>query len=158
MCVATTSDLTTSVPKLRTGLCSCRYICHYQLVGLSKYDKPQEFVPVHPVHQVQDWDAAEGAISWDRLIKFLRRLKQTGQIPNDHRSHDHLNEQREVTIDGEMREKWRQNFANLKKANEGGENVVWIFVDGFLLYWHKVRCGVVTWYYMSDAKIYVGSI
>src|SRR6266545_7304081 len=141
MCVSITSGLTTLVPKLRTGLCSCRYIYHYRLIGLSKYDKPQELVPVHPVHNVQDWDAPKCAISWNRLIDFLRRLKQTGEIPNDHRSHDHLNEQKEIKVDGEVREKWRQKFASLKKANEGHEKVLWIFLDGFLLYWHKVRCG-----------------
>ncbi len=53
------------VPKLRAGLCSCRYIYHYRLVGLSKYDKPQELVPIHPMHKVQDWDTLKGAISWD---------------------------------------------------------------------------------------------
>jgi len=95
-----------------------------------------ELVPVHPVHNVQDWDAAPGAISWDRLIKFLRHVKETGVIPPDHKSHDHLNEQKEIRLDPEAREKLIKDFEELKKANAAGEQVVWGLVDGFLLYWH----------------------
>lgn len=89
------------------------------------------------MHNVQDWDAPEGAISWDSLVNFLKTIKQTGEVPPDHRSHDHLNEHKEIKVDDMVREKWIKEFARLKKENEG-EQVVWALVDGFLLYWYKV--------------------
>ncbi|EDR08894.1 uncharacterized protein LACBIDRAFT_161970, partial [Laccaria bicolor S238N-H82] len=99
---------------------------------------PQELVPIHPIHGVQDWDAAPGAISWPRLIDFLRDVKSTGKIPPDHRSHDHLNEQKQLKLDGDVKAKWIHEFAELKQQREaaGLEQIVWGLVDGFLLYWH----------------------
>jgi nicotinamide/nicotinate riboside kinase len=90
---------------------------------------------------VQDWDAAPGAISWSKLVDFLRRVKDTGEIPQDHRSHDHLNEQQLVEIDDEVRDYWRKTFEDIKREQKikGGQKIVWGLVDGFLLYWNKVR-------------------
>ncbi|CAA7259174.1 unnamed protein product [Cyclocybe aegerita] len=108
------------------------------IIHQDDFAPPQELVPVHPIHNVQDWDAPAGAISWDRLIQFLRHVKQTGEIPPDHRSHDHLNEQKEVRVDDEVRDRWVREFERLKKERgEKGEKIVWGLVDGFLLYWHK---------------------
>lgn len=102
--------------------------------------KPQEQVPIHPVHNVQDWDAPQGAIDWPRLIGFLRTVKDTGEIPPDHRSHDHLNEQKEIKLDDQVYERWKAAFADAKQKREetGKEPIVWGLVDGFLLYWHPV--------------------
>ncbi|KAJ7502854.1 P-loop containing nucleoside triphosphate hydrolase protein, partial [Mycena galericulata] len=99
---------------------------------------PQEQVPMHPVHNVQDWDAAPGAIAWPRMISFLREVKATGEIPPDHRSHDHLNEQKDIPIPVDVRDRWVSVFEGLaaKRAADGGEQIVWGLVDGFLLYWH----------------------
>jgi len=100
-----------------------------------------ELVPIHPIHKVQDWDAAPGAISWDRLVRFLRHVKATGEIPPDHKSHDHLNEQKEVQVEDELRDRWTREFVNMKEERErkGEEKIVWGLVDGFLLYWHQVQ-------------------
>jgi nicotinamide/nicotinate riboside kinase len=90
---------------------------------------------------VQDWDAPAGAISWDRLITFLRRVRETGEIPPDHRSHDHLNEQTFVPIPDELKDSWIAEFQRIKEEREAampGTKIVWVMVDGFLLYWHKV--------------------
>ena len=96
-------------------------------------------MPIHPVHNVQDWDAAAGAISWDRLVQFLRQIKETGAIPPDHRSHDHLNEQKEVKVEEKVREKWIKEFETIKQEKqEKQERIIWGLVDGFLLYWNKV--------------------
>ena len=89
------------------------------------------------MHNVQDWDAAGGAISWDRLVNSLKTVKRTGEIPPDHRSHDHLNEFKEIKVDDSVRVKWKEEFERLKRENEG-KQVLWVLVDGFLLYWHKV--------------------
>ncbi|KAK7472980.1 ribosylnicotinamide kinase [Stygiomarasmius scandens] len=98
---------------------------------------PQELVPFHPIYQVQDWDAPAGAISWPRMITFLRHVKETGEIPLDHRSHDHLNQQKQIPLDDSIREQWRNVFETIQRKIEAqGEKVVWGLVDGFLLYWH----------------------
>ncbi|TFK44477.1 P-loop containing nucleoside triphosphate hydrolase protein [Crucibulum laeve] len=111
------------------------------IIHQDDFAPPQELVPVHPIHQVQDWDAAPGAIQWTRLIEFLRHVKQTGEIPPDHRSHDHLNEQKAVVLEDEVRDKWIREFERIKKKREASasenERLVWGLVDGFLLYWHK---------------------
>jgi len=56
-------------------------------------------------------------------------------------SHDHLNEQKEVQVEDELRDRWAREFVNMKEERErkGEEKIVWGLVDGFLLYWHKVR-------------------
>jgi len=97
-------------------------------------------VPVHPIHNVQDWDAAPGAIVWPKLVNFLREVKETGKIPPDHRSHDHLNEQKEVKVDDALRNQWIDVFARIRQERERGgrEKIIWGLVDGFLLYWNQV--------------------
>ncbi|KAG5646838.1 hypothetical protein DXG03_002215 [Asterophora parasitica] len=94
---------------------------------------------MHPIHKVQDWDAAPGAILWPKLVSFLREVKETGKIPPDHRSHDHLNEQKEVKVDDEVRDRWIDVFEGLRKEREQNaqEKIVWGLVDGFLLYWNQ---------------------
>lgn len=110
------------------------------IVHQDDFAPPIELVPVHPVHQVQDWDAPAGAISWDRFVTFLRRVKETGEIPLDHRSHDHLNEQKDIPIPNEVRDSWITEFKRIQEERESGDDatqLVWVLVDGFLLYWHK---------------------
>ncbi|EKM80775.1 hypothetical protein AGABI1DRAFT_105715 [Agaricus bisporus var. burnettii JB137-S8] len=110
------------------------------IIHQDDFAPPQHLVPIHPVYQVQDWDAPAGAISWDRLIAFLRHVRETGDIPLDHHSHDHLNEQQDIPIPNELRESWITEFKRIqeeKKAQENGVKIIWALVDGFLLYWHK---------------------
>jgi len=94
------------------------------------------------VHQVQDWDSPTGAISWDNFITFLRLVKETGEIPLGHRSHDHLNEQKDIPITEGFKDFWAADFQRIKQEHEikgAGTKIVWVIVDGFLLYWHMVR-------------------
>ncbi|KAH9832270.1 P-loop containing nucleoside triphosphate hydrolase protein [Rhodofomes roseus] len=98
---------------------------------------PQELIPLHPEYKVQDWDSAEGAIDWPRMIKTLKEVKETGVIPPEHYSHDHLNEQRDVPIERKVSERWKETFSRItKEREEKGERLIWVVVDGFLLYWH----------------------
>ncbi|KAI0076154.1 P-loop containing nucleoside triphosphate hydrolase protein [Panus rudis PR-1116 ss-1] len=98
---------------------------------------PQEKIPIHPEYNVQDWDSAEGAIDWPRMVNALREVKRTGKIPPEHYSHDHLNPQKDVSVDSETVQKWRETFTRIEEEHSRkGEHVVWILVDGFLLYWH----------------------
>jgi nicotinamide/nicotinate riboside kinase len=108
-------------------------------VSSSVSSQPQDTLPIHPVLKVQDWDDAPGAIDWPRLRDFLRIVKQSGEIPSWHKSHDHLNEQKEVPLDSETVRRWRQKFENVRKElEEDGVRIVWGLVDGFLLYWDRV--------------------
>ncbi|KIJ67470.1 hypothetical protein HYDPIDRAFT_84316 [Hydnomerulius pinastri MD-312] len=100
--------------------------------------QPQELIPYHPVHSVQDWDAPQGAIDWPRFRNFLKTVKQDGEIPPDHKSHDHLNEQKDIPIDEGIKEKLERQFLDLQAAyDKKGVYIKWRLVDGFLLYWDK---------------------
>ncbi|KAJ7718023.1 P-loop containing nucleoside triphosphate hydrolase protein [Mycena maculata] len=128
---ATCSGKTTLAKHLK------RILPNSVIIHQDDFTPPQEQVPMHPVHNVQDWDAAPGAIVWPRMISFLREVKATGQIPAGHRSHDHLNEQKDVPIPVEVRDRWVTVFEGLaaRRAAEGSEDIVWGLVDGFLMYW-----------------------
>ncbi|KAJ7668469.1 hypothetical protein DFH06DRAFT_1181813 [Mycena polygramma] len=129
---ATCSGKTTLAKHLK------RILPNSVIIHQDDFAPPQELVPVHPVHNVQDWDAAPGAIQWPRMITFLREVKATGEIPADHRSHDHLNEQKDLPIPEDVRARWTAVFEGLRaqRAAADDEEIVWGLVDGFLLYWH----------------------
>ena len=96
---------------------------------------------MHPVYDVQDWDSPQGSIDWGRMVSFLAQVRETGVIPIDHRSHDHLNEQKEVPVAREVLDRWKKFFADVQQewSREGeDEEIVWGLVDGFLLYWNMV--------------------
>lgn len=61
-------------------------------------------------------------------------------IPPEHYSHDHLNEQRDIPIGSETFERWRDAFTRIDEEHrQAGEQLIWVLVDGFLLFWHPVR-------------------
>jgi nicotinamide/nicotinate riboside kinase len=96
-------------------------------------------LPIHPTLG-QDWDTAPTAIAWPRLRASLRTFKQTGCLPDDHASHDHLNEQRPVPLSDAVAARCQAEIAAAQKEVEAatGARVVWGLVDGFLLYWDQV--------------------
>lgn len=101
--------------------------------------KPQELIPLHPVYNVQDWDDPPGAIDWPRFRNFLKEVKETGVIPDSHKSHDHLNEQKDIPVTSESYLRWKDTFHNLISEHEKkGEKLTFGLVDGFLLYWDEV--------------------
>ncbi|KAJ8521172.1 hypothetical protein ONZ45_g2089 [Pleurotus djamor] len=130
---ATCSGKTTLAKHLR------RILPNSVIIHQDDFAPPIEEVPIHPVYGIQDWDSAAGAISWPRLVSFLRHVKETGVIPPDHRSHDHLNEQKAVPIPDRLDEELRARFTDLQtKIEEKSKvKVIWGLVDGFLLYWNK---------------------
>lgn len=70
----------------------------------------------------------------------MKEVKKTGTIPDSHKSHDHLNEQKEVTLSNETFERWRSAFETLIEDYEKkGAEVTFGLLDGFLLYWDDVR-------------------
>lgn len=100
---------------------------------------PVEKVPVHKEFGIQDWDDAPGAIEWLRLQKVLAYVKREGKVPESHYSHDHLNIQVAVPVDEEVIQKWKTLFESIEKRywEEQGVEIIWVVVDGFLLYWDK---------------------
>lgn len=102
--------------------------------------QPEETLPVHPTLG-QDWDTAPTAINWPRLRAFLRTVKRIARIPDDHSSHDHLNEQRPVPLSDQVAVRCQAEIAAAQKEVEdaSGVPIVWGLVDGFLLYWDKVH-------------------
>ncbi|EIW62856.1 P-loop containing nucleoside triphosphate hydrolase protein [Trametes versicolor FP-101664 SS1] len=128
---ATCSGKTTLAKHLR------RILPNSVIIHQDDFAPPQELIPLHPVYGVQDWDRAEGAIDWPRMVKALEEVKRTGEIPPEHISHDHLNEQRDVPIDDVVYQMWKAHFEQVDQEHrDKGEKVKWVMVDGFLLYWH----------------------
>ncbi|KZO99312.1 P-loop containing nucleoside triphosphate hydrolase protein [Calocera viscosa TUFC12733] len=99
------------------------------LVHQDDFAPPRTQIPIHPIYKVQDWDAPAGAIDWPRLRAGLQFIKQHGVMPAGHHSHDHLNVQELVGVSPAVIEKWTERFA------PSGEEVQWVLVDGFLMYW-----------------------
>jgi nicotinamide/nicotinate riboside kinase len=66
----------------------------------------------------------------------VKKIKQTGEIPPEHKSADHLNQQTDISISEENRARWKEVFSRL--ADESGSKVVWALIDGFILYWDPV--------------------
>ncbi|KAG8750280.1 ribosylnicotinamide kinase [Serendipita sp. 396] len=108
------------------------------IIHQDDFAPPEELVPIHPIHNVQDWDDPEGAIDWPRMVTFLRRVKETGILPEDHKSHDGLNKQDPMPIPQDVLDQWRSRFQEMQDSvrNSSGVELVWGLVDGFLLYWH----------------------
>ncbi len=70
----------------------------------------------------------------------MSQIRDTGIIPPEHYSHDHLNEQKAVPVEQKRLDRWREVFTRIQKKHEDAdEKIVWVIVDGFLLYWNKVR-------------------
>ncbi|KAL4252620.1 P-loop containing nucleoside triphosphate hydrolase [Abortiporus biennis] len=106
------------------------------IVHQDDFAPPQEKIPIHPQYKVQDWDDPEGAIDWTRMVNSLREVKATGKIPPEHYSHDHLNEQKDIPINSETSKRWRDTFHRIEQERRQlGEQIIWVMVDGFLLYW-----------------------
>jgi nicotinamide/nicotinate riboside kinase len=97
-------------------------------------------LPIHPTLG-QDWDTAPTAIVWPRLRAFLRTVKRIARIPDDHSSHDHLNEQTPVPLDDTVAARWKAEIeaAQAEVEAASGARIVWGLVDGFLLYWDQVQ-------------------
>jgi len=129
---ATCSGKTTLAKHLR------RCIPNSFIIHQDDFAPPQELIPLHPVYQVQDWDDAPGAIDWPRFRSFLGEIKTTGIIPDSHKSHDHLNEQKDIPMADETLERWRDTFSKvIEEHEEKGEKLKFGLVDGFLLYWDE---------------------
>lgn len=92
---------------------------------------PAEAIPfTQDQPAVQDWDDPPTCILWEDFRGTLTHVKRLGTLPPSHQSHDHLNEQVPVGVDEDSKSRWKSRFEQLK--------VVWVIVDGFVLYWDPV--------------------
>ncbi|KAF8835547.1 P-loop containing nucleoside triphosphate hydrolase protein [Paxillus ammoniavirescens] len=108
------------------------------IIHQDDFAPPQELLPIHPVYNVQDWDAPQGAIDWPQLTAFLKSVKQNGAIPPNHMSRDHLNKRQDIPVDVDTSQELKVRFEKLATEQENkGVRVIWGLVDGFLLYWDK---------------------
>ncbi|KAG2358907.1 hypothetical protein BDR07DRAFT_1293527 [Suillus spraguei] len=129
---ATCSGKTTLAKHLKTILPNSVIV--HQDVAVAQ---PEELLPVK--HGYQDWDAPDSAIDYPRLSNFLKHVKDTGSIPDDHRSHDHLNKQTDLPIEEECQHRLAERFRVIQEQVKESDhiNIVWGLVDGFLLYWNQ---------------------
>jgi nicotinamide/nicotinate riboside kinase len=60
-------------------------------------------------------------------------------LPGTHRSHDHLNENKQVPVSESITAHWRRESERISKEHREkyGVRLVWAIVDGFLMYWNK---------------------
>jgi len=101
------------------------------LVHQDDFAPARNLIPIHPIYKVQDWDAPQGAIDWPRLWEGLQYIRDNATMPPGHKSHDHLNVQELVGVDGGVIQKWTERFKGT------AEEVQWVLVDGFLMYWDQ---------------------
>lgn len=79
------------------------------------------------------------SIEWDRQRETLRYLREHGDFPSAHYSHDHLNAQIPVLIAESLQQEWKDKFAALlekekaKALTEGQDELQIIIADGFLM-------------------------
>ncbi|KIY73889.1 hypothetical protein CYLTODRAFT_416543 [Cylindrobasidium torrendii FP15055 ss-10] len=98
---------------------------------------PADQLPKDPEFGFENWDDPEGAVDWDRMANYLTALKNTGVL-GEHSSVDSMNQNAAVPVDDEVISKWTQASQKvLKDRQSRGEQIVWVLVDGFLLYWDE---------------------
>lgn len=102
--------------------------------------QPQSDIPYSPLYpDLQDWDTPATALEWPLLRSTIAHFKETGQLPDEHRSHDALNKASD-TGTGSFEETALQLVKDIEAwEKELGEEVEWAILDGFLLFWDPVR-------------------
>ncbi|BGP57217.1 ribosylnicotinamide kinase [Rhodotorula sphaerocarpa] len=102
------------------------------LVFQDDFAPPEDQIPIDERYGWQDWDDPDGAIDWEKQRRVFDAIRETGEVPPEHSSHDHLNEQVPVEIEDKTERKWTERFARL--AEEMGANYPKIVVtEGFLI-------------------------
>ncbi|KAF9261949.1 P-loop containing nucleoside triphosphate hydrolase protein [Marasmius fiardii PR-910] len=131
---ATSSGKTTLAKHLRKCLHNS-FVIHQD-----DFVPPAETLPVDPEYGFANWDDAPTAVDWNRMATFLSDLKNTGNLPTSHQSYDSFNETPAVPIDDEKIAQWKSRSEKFASTHleKTGEKLVWVLIDGFLLYWDEV--------------------
>lgn len=102
---------------------------------------------------LQDWDDPESCILWPKLRALLRQVRETGRV-GEHDTHDHLNKENKIEIDEQVFQRWQRGFEELtKQQREQGVELIWVIVDGFVLYYDKVSRGCETGLLLTSQDI-----
>ncbi|TCD65673.1 ribosylnicotinamide kinase [Steccherinum ochraceum] len=98
---------------------------------------PAEKLPKDPDFGFENWDDPEGAVEWDRMANYLAEVKKTGVL-GEHLSVDSFNQNAAVPVADEIISKWKALSQKISAERQSqGQNLVWVIVDGFLLYWDE---------------------
>ncbi|KWU46008.1 P-loop containing nucleoside triphosphate hydrolase protein, partial [Rhodotorula sp. JG-1b] len=101
------------------------------LVFQDDFAPPEDKVPIDPRYGWQDWDDKAGAIEWDRQREVFHSIRESGQVPPEHSSHDHLNEQVPVEIEDETERKWAERRVHADPRLSTRSKIV--VTEGFLI-------------------------
>jgi nicotinamide/nicotinate riboside kinase len=87
----------------------------------------------------KNWDVPS-AIDWPGMLKVLQDVKRTGSIPLDHIGPDDCYDVGDIPIDENRAVEWKSRFGDLKQRCLVAANVevIWVLVEGFMLYWNQV--------------------
>ncbi|KAJ9111391.1 hypothetical protein QFC19_001160 [Naganishia cerealis] len=137
--------------RFRTGMFPALGSQRIFQLNLCPYMQPWEKIPYHPdFPDIQDWDRADTAIDWPYFEREVEYAKKEGKHLPELRSHDHLNKQVEVPIDDSVVEQWRTRFQELEaKEREKGVELIFVLLDGFLLFYDPVSLSGMSPKYVS---------
>ncbi|CAO1622690.1 unnamed protein product [Parajaminaea phylloscopi] len=82
-----------------------------------------------------DWDDPDTSVDWSRLRACLSHVKEHGELPPDHSSHDELNPLPDLPIAEEVSAQCAELLREaLSRQDNGAAPSHLVFLDGFLLY------------------------
>ncbi|KAL7415372.1 P-loop containing nucleoside triphosphate hydrolase protein [Mrakia frigida] len=113
-----------------------RLLKNSTIIHLDDFAPPQSDIPYSPLYpDLQDWDTPATALEWPLLRSTIAHFKETGQLPDEHRSHDAMNKASD-TGTGSFEDTALQLVKDVEAwEKELGEEVEWAILDGFLLFW-----------------------
>ncbi|CDZ98255.1 p-loop containing nucleoside triphosphate hydrolase protein [Phaffia rhodozyma] len=116
-----------------------RLIKNSTIIHLDDFAPAQHLIPYSPLYpDVQDWDSPATAIDWPLLRSSLAYFKQTGQLPDDHQTHDHLNTLEGVSVGEDVKNEVKDLINGIEqKSRKEGVEIVWGILDGFVVYWDE---------------------
>ncbi|KAL1405109.1 ribosylnicotinamide kinase [Vanrija albida] len=120
------------------------------LLHMDDFAPASDDVPISAEHGIQDWDDPETCILWPKARAAIAQIKKSGALPAGHTSNDHLNQLSAVGIDAGVEAHWTAELRRVADDSTArGEEIVWVLVDGFVLYYDEVVAGLL------DVKLFV---
>jgi len=106
------------------------------LIHQDDFAASESELPIHSELGVKDWDDPPTAIQWKKMATELAHIKTNGSASDLYQSREHLNTQKPVPVEKGTTIYWKAKFTMLESSlAREGEKIVWVIVDGFLLYW-----------------------
>ncbi|PVF98087.1 P-loop containing nucleoside triphosphate hydrolase protein [Serendipita vermifera] len=108
------------------------------IIHQDEFGPSADKVPIHPIHNVPDWENPIGAVEWPRLIEHLQRTRTCGSILPEHKGHKGWDMEEESLLSQELIDQWKGQFQSLSNRHmeRNGEELVLAIVEGWVLYWH----------------------